>query len=354
MVKEVEIYINTSSVKTGSGFPPYPSDPANKVVSAFLTNSGKALTIDVHRKVSGHYIRFVHLWYALLDEVNNNVDYTLLESQNIISSVGEDVPDGAVLTFMETSSTFDISSVLTIPRAVYQGNTNREITLDLFTYEANITSCDGTALYGKKRLSVPYKATMEPDSTLATSTDGWYPIGVIDYLARDNNGSNYEYIEEGDVVFWYDGDGLGGYPTVGQLRTGKLYVALRRNNVNSNSAADWAEATEADALRMSSMPLSPALGSAAAVFGIDGLITRYIKKYIILDIMKKAAFKRDRRSVDTLTYIVTLREQAAQYMSEADRVRATQLLSEIGSEYNEYMKNLSHGTVTKFTAKYTF
>ncbi len=353
MVKEVEIVNTVESIKTGYSYPPYVTDASIPMLTGYLTDSGNLLTVEVNREVASKSIRLVHLWHALVDAAERKVDYTLLETKNTIVDSG--AADGVILPITSSIHAFDISSVLTIPRRIGSIPTTGEITVDLFTYEANVVSCDGTALYGTKRLSVPYNSSADYDLTFPTSTDGWLPIGVIDYAVRDLNESYTAQVNIGDIVYWYTGAGDSGAPNVGELKTGSLYVAQEKTEESPAVDGKWLAVEEADILRMMSMPLSPTDGTATAVIGADALLTRYVKQEIIQDMLKRLSFKEydDVGALRTLMIITALREKAIVLLEAGDQIRATYLLDKIDEEYNSFASLTRQVINTRLTALYT-
>ena len=245
MVKEVEIFNTIEAVKTGTLYPPYTTDPSVDMLTGFLTDDGKLLTVDVNREFSFKHIRMIYLWYAVVDLTTRTVNYTLLETKEL----SYENHGGPSIQIRQSSHSFDLSAVLTIPRRVNISPAVNEINIDLFTYEANISGADGTAVYGKKRLSVPFSSSLDSGYELVTSTDGWYPMGVVDYAIRDKNYSYTDYIEAGDIIFWVDGPGTGIYDSPSTMATGKLYVAQERTNESPLTEGAWVEVVEADLLR---------------------------------------------------------------------------------------------------------
>jgi hypothetical protein len=353
MVKEVSVHNNIEMIKTGYSSPPYSNDPESDMITAYLSDEGKTLHIDVDREVPAHFLRMVHLWYANVDVAARKVEYNLLATQNPVFS--SNYPDGAVLPIPSSSHTFDISAVLTIPTKLDNIPPAMSLTVELFTFEANIADCNGTAIYGTKRLSVPYRSSLSSSMSLPISTDGWYPLGVVDYAARDINRVYTTSITKGDIVFWYTGDGSGSTPTVGQLKTGKLYTALQTTNYGTTTEGYWREVTEEDILRMSSLPLPVESASAAAVIGADMLITRYIKHHIIYDMMSRTGFGvfNNQKAVETLSIIRALREQAISFMGDGDRIRAIESVFKITDEYNAYLSSKNTIDEVRVSVQYT-
>jgi hypothetical protein len=353
MVKEIEAFVNVESVKTGSSYPPYSNDSSIPVITGMLADAGKSMTLDVNRIMKSGYIRFAHLWYAVVDNANNVIDFIFLESKSVLTELAGLPASTVVTSFDATSYVFDVSKVAVMPKTYRELSPAKEVVIDLFTYEANITDCTGEAIYGKKHLVVPYNAEVSPNLTFKTSTDGWYPFGVVDYQYRDVTKTYADSVEAGDIVFWYTGNDTPATDiTLGELRSGKLFIANEKTTQSPEAVGVWSEVKESDILRYISIPFPPTKTKSATIFGTDLIVTHHIKYNSILDVLKRASFKKDHKSLDTLMYMMALREKAVDFMSNGEQVRSTQLLDEIEAEYNAYYAEESEAIVTKITAKY--
>lgn len=335
MISEVEIRNTVESVKVGSGYPPYTTDAEIAMLTGWVTDDGQLLHVDVNREKMGAYARIVYLYYCVVDTDYRKVDYNLIH-----------VSDPVLADAEATAYQFDISSVLTIPRRTNRIVDVNEITIDLFTYEANITDCTGTAIYGQKRLSVPYSTEMDASVVFPISTDGLYPIGVIDYASRDML-SNTTLFKKGDLVYWSTNVEDPPNPT-------GVYKALVDTMSSPDTDGMWTAATDADIMKFYTIP--PGLStSAATIIGANSIISRYVKKEYISDILSRISYKAndDKRALYSLMKLMSLRELSILKLEQGDVVSAAYLLDVLRNEHDAFWLPNQDIILTQINSTYT-
>lgn len=168
MVREVE-FVNESEILHPSlEYSNYPDQPP---FEGYLSNDSKELNVKVHVPLQEDSVaqRKFFLHFCNIDFDNRLVDYVkLLEMGPYFKAYGEDVTDKIY--------TFDISRVLIIPRKIYSTGGTSEITIELYTYESNVTTD-----YGSKTLSVPYSVQNNERYEYDKSTDGIYRLVMVDF-----------------------------------------------------------------------------------------------------------------------------------------------------------------------------
>ncbi len=137
MVKEVE-FSNVSEVLNADL--PYSNSGDQKLFSGELDEDGTSLDISVHVPLLTELLakRKLFLFFGNIDYDNKETDYIKLEETDFDFCLR----DGD--SFTDVAYTFDLSRVLIIPRKVYSTRGTSEITVELYTYEANITTDYGT------------------------------------------------------------------------------------------------------------------------------------------------------------------------------------------------------------------
>ena len=336
MIREVEIRNTVESVKMGSTHPPYTTDPEVPMITGFVTNDGQSLTVDVNRELKTGHTRFVYLFYSAVDLEYKQVSYHHLDTSDMILG---DTP--------ATTHEFDISSVLTIPKSSPKIFDYTEITIDLFTYEANITDNTGTAIYGQKRLSVPYKAEMGARDQFPVSTDGWYPIGVVDYLYRDmNNIVVSDYFYKGDLVYFYS--------SLDSKEEG-IYKCLEGTSSNPLTEGFWELAAIEDIMAFFTIPLPANITTAETIVGANAIISRYVKKKYLTDLLTTTSYKPfdDAKALYLLMQVGSLREDSILKLEDGNLVLASYLLDMCGYEFNAGIKSDQDITYRQINTNYT-
>lgn len=350
MIKELEIRNTVESVKLGSAYPPYTTDPEVPMISGYVSDSGQLMTVDINREIANRRVRQVYCYFLKVNQSYRQVEYhKVAESDFLFDPVYYNDPGG--ITYL-SSHDFDISSVLTLPREVSVIPVTNEIIIELFTYEANITDATGTAIYGTKRLSVPYDATMDVSQSFPLSTDGIYPLGLVDYAVKNTNDVNSTSFLKNDIVYWFTGDTV---PTITQLESGALYKCLETTTSSPDTVDKWELATESDILRYFLIPPAASTTESSTIVGANGLISRYAKQTYLRDVLTRLAYKKhdDISGIYASNVLSTLRELAVHYLEEGSLTRSLFYLDRIVDEYNAYFSAENNITQTNVNIQYT-
>jgi len=314
MVQEVEFSNNLELLNPAYGY----SDNPNQLMFDGVLSNAKTLQITVGNALptDAEGKRKLLLYYGNVSFDNNLVDYTLLGETDLDSdSVGDQY---------NKVYEFDLSKVIMIPRRVYNNQGTSEITIQLFTYEANLTTD-----YGSKRLSVPYSISNESNYEYSDSTDGVYKLVMIDFKAH-NNALKYNI---GDIVSYLDG----------------IYISLVNGNESLPSTNDWGAPTEAQILEFSyGGSANPPLTSVIS----DIMVSRYAKYNYILTTLLKTGFKEyDNKYAYELTSLLqSIREKALVNLLDHKPLQAAyelQQLKRASSTNNQQSK------VRTYTINYT-
>ena len=313
MVKEVE-FSNFLELLSDSMM--YSEDAGRPTFEGKLSNDGKTLDITVLKEgvVGG---RKIYVLFGNIDFDARLVDYV---------SVGESILDMGTETPNETYR-FDLSKVLQIPRKVYDTRGSSEITIELYTYEANL----GTD-YGTKRLSVPYTIESPTHYEYSTSTDGVYKVALVDYSYWDGE-TVYGY---GDIVI--DGEGA-------------LKISTIDGNVGNGPAISnyWAVPTQEDILDYAyGTTANEPINSVLA----DMLISRYAKYKYIKDAMSRITYKEydNELAVAKTLLLQAFREQAMINIYKHKPIDAAESLQLLKSAANDPAEV---ATVRVYNIKYT-
>ncbi len=337
MIAEVEIRNTVESIKLGSIYPPYTNDPEVPMLTGWLTEDGQLLHLDVNRELATDYTRIIYLYYSIVDTDYRKVDYYLIQVSDAITGAAE-----------ASSYEFDISSVVTIPKRTAKVLDINEITIDLFTYEANITDSSGTAIYGQKRLSVPYKTSADASVHFPNSTDGWYPIGVVDYVTKSMEYNNSDIFYEGDLVYWTEAAARPDVPT-------GVYKALATSDNTPLTVGAWILATEKEIGKFFTIPRPPSMTSAMTIVGANAIISRNVKMEYISGVLPRVSYKKndDKQALYALAKLTSLRELSILKLEEGDLVSASYLLDVIRNTYDMLFITGKDVVLTQIEANYT-
>lgn len=277
MIKEVE-FSNMFEIIN----PAYPySDGVNQLIfDGALSEEGKTLDITVGNTLPlpSEGARQLILYFGNVDFDNNIVEYV---------KIGETALDNSSPASVNNVYTFDLSKVLMIPRRIYNNQGTSEITIQLYTYEANITTD-----YGTKRLSVPYSISNDSVYEYDKSTDGIFRLYMVDYKLW-NISTEYN---KGDIVYYGDG----------------VLISTVDGNIGvtpSTEASSWATPTEQEIIEFAyGSSANQPLGSIIS----DIMISRYAKYTYILETLLKTGFKAydDQYAYELTSMLQTIRERA--------------------------------------------
>ncbi len=278
MVKEVE-FSNTSEILAVS------EQSANSEDQSLFEGvlKGEGLTLDIKVRVpllsEAYAKRKLFLYFCNVDFDNKTSEFYKL---------GETDPDfcqNGGTEFTDKVYSFDLSSVLTVPRKVYNTKGTSEIIIESYTYEANFNTD-----YGVKRLSVPYSITSDSLYEYDKSTDGIYRMTMIDFEPWVDTRS----YGIGDIV----------------MVDGSLTLSTTDNNSDETTVLDsWSAVTDLDIANYSTGHTKwPPLRAIIT----DILISRYAKYGIIKDILLSTGFKDfdDAQAYETSILLQNFRERA--------------------------------------------
>ena len=276
MVREVE-FSNESEVLNESSL--YSNAPDQPLFTGYLEDEGKTLKIVVHSELprESEAKRKLFLYYGNVDFDEKLIDYTGLN--DIALDYRQPLQD---VTDREYS--FDLNTVLTIPRKIYSTGGSSEITIELYTYEANFTTD-----YGTKTLSVPYTITNNARYRYEKSTDGIYRLITLDVEPW----SSFKVYGLGDIV----------------ESGGALMISTSNNNNSLISDGGWALPTDEEILTFcKGNTNTPPLRA----FVTDMMISRYAKYNIIRESLISTSFKSydDAISYEFTLLLQNLRERA--------------------------------------------
>lgn len=348
MIKEVEFQNIAETVKVGDEYVGYTTDPALDMFDGFLTDDGKTLTVDVNREIPVGHARQVTLYYGNVDFSTSRIEYVKLGSTNLLTN------DPSV-SYVGSSHKFDLSAVFIIPQRLATRVPINNITIDLFTYEANVVDINGDPIY-QKRLSVPYKAVGDASTDFAQSTDGWYVLGTVDYKIQDIREQPLIQYLKGDIIYWYDSLEVNPLIDGPPIVYGDLWIATEDvygppgelNNL-------WVIPTEEELLNFILIPRPPAITRCATVVHTDLLISRYAKQYFIAEVLRRTSFKP--YDDDTAWYMADLlssmREMALNYLQKGDATKAKFMIDTIANEYAAVMLGKKNYELTTTQLRYT-
>jgi len=278
MVREVE-FVNESEIVHPTL--EYTNHPDQPMFEGYLTNGGKTLNVKVHIPLEDDSIsqRILFLYFGNIDFDNKVVEYIKLSEVGPDFKIyGEDTTDIVY--------SFDLSRVLIIPRKIYSTGGTSEITVELYTYESNITTD-----YGSKTLSVPYTVNNDSKYAYEKSTDGVYRLAMVDFELWVNN-RTYGL---GDIVV---------------LENGSIVMSIIANNtLDPLNPEGWSAPSDDDlfyfARGMTKYPPSRACLS-------DMMVSRYAKYSIIKDVVLATSFKAhdDASSYELALLLQNIREKA--------------------------------------------
>lgn len=333
MVKEVEFQNIAETVKVGDAYVPYTTDPALEMFDGFLTDDGKTLTVDVNREIPVGYARRVTLYYANVDLSNAKVGYVELGATPLLTN-------DPTVSYVGSSHKFDLSPVLVMPQRTASRTPIDDITIDLFTYEANVVDGQGNAIY-QKRLSVPYKVVGDASTDFAPSTDGWYVLGTVDYKLQDIKEQSLVQYLKGDIIYWYeheDPDAIDDRPR--GVVHGDLWIANEDTyGPPTGWKGIWSRPTDEEILNFILLPRPASITRCATIVHTDILISRYVKQHYIANTLTKTSFKPhdDSTAWYASDLLSSMRELALYYLQMGDGAKAKYILDDIANEYTAAM-----------------
>ena len=276
MVKEVE-FSNESEVL--SDLELYSNAPDQPLYDGYLTDKGTTLNIVVHVPLLNPFAskRKLFLYFKNIDFGSKMVDCVKLQETDFdYRQPGQDVTDKLYQ--------FDLNKVLLIPRKIYSTGGSSEITIELYTYEANLNTD-----YGSKTLSVPYTVNNDMKYKYDQSTDGIYCLVMADF---DPWVFNRSY-DIGDIA----------------ESNGTLIMSTINNNIDLVTSTSWLAPTDEDIFNFCrGVTKYPPIRA----FITDMMISKFAKYKIIENSLLASSFKKyDDESAYELTLLMqNLRERA--------------------------------------------
>jgi len=312
MVKEVEFSIKNKVLASGLSY----SNKSNLFDGSLSTNGSVLnLTVNTDLPLQSDAVRRIYLYFGVFDYSVKALRYAL------ISDIAPDYCN----TLIDGNRTYtvDLSKVMAIPRKIYNTMGSSEISIELYTYEANITTD-----YGNKRLSVPYTITSDTKYEYDKSTDGVYSLLMLDIEPWV---STKTYMK-GDIV---NGD--------------SPVVSLVNNNATTVTSSSWRSATGEDLVEF-------AKGNTAnrpprSVLA-DMMISRYAKYGIMIDVLKSLSYKGydDEDSAMKLKQLMGIRELAKIRLQQHDVINAAYYLEMLKLASSESSNTTK---VVNYNIKYT-
>ena len=334
MVAEVEFRNIAEMVKVGDLYVPYTTNPKHRMFSGFLTNDGKTLTVDVNREIPVYYTRQLYLYYGNVDYSYSRIDYVSLGSTPLLTN-------DPSISEVGSSHKFDLSSVYSIPTRSASNVPINDVTIDLYTSEANVTDSNGDVIY-QRRLTVPYTVVGDVTATTPQSTDGWYVLGLVDYKIENISKPSKQIFFKGDIIYWYDSFAESNDPDSPPIAEGDLWIATKDTyEVPAAGISDWSIPTDEDILNFVLAPRPDNYTECATIVHSDILISRYVKQQYIGETLKRISFKKwdDKTAYYEIDRLTSMRELALHYLEIGDSVKAKYMLDMIENEFYEVMNN---------------
>jgi len=319
MVKEVEIANIYEYFEAGKQYSISDTQP---IFEASLSNEGIDLHLDVYAPLPSQLEggRKIYLWFGNIDFDNLLVDYVLIQETEMDSCIGLAIGRSKV------TYDFDLYKVVTIPRKIYNTQGTSEIIVELYTYEANITTD-----YGYKRLSVPYTITSDSKYKYDKSTDGMYRLAMIDFPKYDTQ----EIYYTGDIVVWADG---------------LLMSTVDNNTEVPDTGINWKVPEEEDIINFASgysvhRPLRAIISHM--------LISRYAKYAMIKDAIEASSFKDydDGFANSLANFMQAYRERAKMKLLANRPIDAAYELQQLKLAYSGMADKTK---IRNFNIKYTY
>jgi len=312
MVKEVEF---NNIAETLDPSLPYVYDNHRELFEGTLSNDALNLSIRVNAPLRCGFegARQLYLQFGNIDFDSKLIDYVDIGTSEL------DAIDSGNADVYRTYD-FDLSKVLIIPRKIYNTQGSSEIVVELYTYEANITTD-----YGTKRLSVPYTITSDTKYEYDKSTDGIYRLVLVDYdywLASKSYGI-------GDIVYF--GGGL-------------IMSIIQDNQEPPQNTEAWIAPTYEDIINFAyGTTENPPVRATIT----DMLISRYAKYSMIMDVIISKGFKGfDDDYADRLALILNYIREKAKFNLMAGKV--------VDSAYSLQMLKLMYSNIAEKTAVRNF
>ena len=298
MVKEVEFSNYIEIAKADEVLAPGDSIP---MLEGAISQDGMTLQLQINSTApnSAVGVRKVMFYYKNIDfEALQYERYELLSAAPTSCSTANSA---------KTKVEVDLTPVTKIPKKIYNIGATTEIVVELYTYEANITT-----EYGSKILSVPYTVEGDEGKVYDKSTDGLYELVVVD-IPVWASGTTYG---TGDVMIYYD----------------DIYVALRDNIIDAPLQVpddpNWVTATDSDIENFAAgFTPNPPLKAVKS----DVLISHYAKQQMIMPAIKKMSYKDydNESTAVVVNNMQNIRELAKEELYNHKPINAANILQKI-------------------------
>lgn len=286
MVREIEFSNQLELLNDDSE---YSYGLGEAILSGTLENDGLTLNVSVDKEMPPSGMRQLILFYGDVDFVAQTVNYQYLSDS--MASDGQD-------------TTFDLSSILNMPRRTITSTSTVPALVELYTYEANISTD-----YGNKILSVPYSTTVMPPSK--DSTDGIFKLFLIDH-------SDWHFAPVymmGDIV----------------ANDGELMVSVTNYNIGNNPNIPTGDWTSASIEQLKEFAYGATEHTPLNSIIANALISRYAKYAYILPTILDTSFNPvdDTGSHSMAMTLTMLRDNALLLLQDSKPIEAAYALEQV-------------------------
>ena len=297
MVKEVEF---SNSIETHDSELDLVVKQGMPAFDGYLENDGINLMLTANVPLPNRFFgsRKVLVYYVNVDYENSTTNW-----MNIFSSTADScsTDQSNLLTY-----TVDLKPVTEVPKTLYRTGATTDIIIEIYTYEANITT-----EYGSKVLSAPYTVETNELYKYDKSTDGIYRVILVD-IPMWKSATTY-FI--GDIVEINGGF----YKAISDSIQGIIPT-------EPDAVGYWEVATDED-IRIfgTGNTTNPPLRSISS----DMMISRYAKYGIIGEYIEKVSYKEyDNDEVyRAITTLQSYRERAKYLLLQHKPIDAFQSLA---------------------------
>lgn len=299
-MREVEIYINTSSEKATTPKP----DTSQPLMVGIVKDDGDKLSIFFNKSLPAGYARKTLL--------------TKLQIDPVTSEVNEFVVATDICTGPDANGTTSVYPIGANVRLTLVGGTPAAtIAVELLTAEANVTDVEGKTIYGSKRLIVPVRYSVDT-LTSEKISDGVYKLYWVDMLVY-----NATMVLKDELV--YNGE--------------TVYKAIVDSTADPSASGDFVAATQEDLICASTIKLTDS-NSMLTSITTSMLITRYLKSVCQFNALQAALIK-DGYSKELIVAdeISFNKEKSLIYLVEGKQYTALLFLLKAFAEYKNLFGN---------------
>ena len=326
MVKEVEL---SNEVEILAAEESYSNDAGQPLFEGYLEDDGMTLKIITHTPLKEESVskRKLFLFFGNVDFNTKSVEYLKIDETGFdFLQDGKDATDNIY--------SLSVGKVLMIPRRVYNTYPSSDLTIQLYTYEANITTD-----YGSKVLSSPYSIEADIKYDYEKSTDGIFKLMTMDFQTWV---SSITY-DIGDIVVLEDA------LLVSTISDNNNNVIADETTEDTPYGEGWSVANESDIQYFSTgVTTNPPKRS----FTTNIMISRYAKYNKIKNALLSTSFKKhdDTQAFELTSLLQRLREKAKYKLLEHKVIDAAYELYRLNLASTK-QKNTSE--VNTYNIKYT-